>query len=554
MTGTDKGGANPTLGLGSVISIIMGIIIGAGIYETPPYIFSKMPDAWTTYAVWVGCGLLALIGALCYAELATAYPRSGGDYVYLTRAYGPMIGYLFGWAQLAVVQTGSIGLMAYVFADYATRLYSFFPDHGPDSHDYSPVIYAAGAVIAMTVLNIAGVMFGKWAQNFLTLVKVLGLLGIVVVGFTYSRPDRLAHEGTVVRMESGAIVVKTAGGGEESFTVEPKETRLRIAHDDEKNEGGKTRPVALTDFEPGDFVKVVTRINETVALRVDGQFTGISFTALMGVMVFVLLTYGGWNDAAFVAAEVRNPERNIPWALILGTLGVTVIYVLVNAAYVHALGFEAAQDSNAIAADVLRLLPEEFGRHGETAMCVLVMISAIGAVNGLIFTSSRIYATLGQDYSLFTPLAPRADGGKPVMSLLLQLVIALLMILSVGTPAGREYIAYALKYLGQDLQARDWFGHGGFIPILKMTAPIFWLFFLLTGLAVFWLRINDTVGRPFRAPLYPVTPLIFCAMCAYMLYSGINFAGSLGWVGAVLVLAGLPLYVFSRRTTEIDHA
>ncbi len=196
---------------------------------------------------------------------------------------------------------------------------------------------------------------------------------------------------------------------------------------------------------------------------------------------------------------------------------------------------------------MLRLLPDEYGRHGETAMCVLVMISAIGAVNGLIFTSSRIYATLGQDYSLFTPLAPRADGGTPIASLLVQLAISLLMILAVGLPAGREHIGDALKYLGQNLGEHDWVGPGGFLPILKMTAPIFWLFFLLTGLAVFWLRINDSAERPFRAPLFPLTPLIFCAMCAYMLYSGINFAGSLGWIGAILVLAGLPLYVFAPK-------
>ncbi len=356
MNGKDKTSSNPTLGLGSVISIIMGIIIGAGIYETPPFIFGKMPDALTTYAVWGICGLLALIGALCYAELATAYPRSGGDYVYLTRAYGPMIGYLFGWAQLAVVQTGSIGLMAYVFADYATRLYSFVPDPGPDNPDYSPVIYAAGAVTFMTLLNIAGVGFGKWTQNFLTFVKVVGLLGIVVVGFAFARPERVAHEGTVVRTESGAIVIKTPGGAEETFTVNAKETKLRIAHDDEKSEDGKARPVALADYEPGAEVKVVTRNNATAALRIDGAYTGLSFVPLMGVLVFVLLTYGGWNDAAFVAAEVRNADRNIPWALIAGTLGVTIIYLLVNIAYVNGLGFE-----------VRRGFPSRGGRYAAAA-------------------------------------------------------------------------------------------------------------------------------------------------------------------------------------------
>jgi amino acid transporter len=565
MTGQDD--RQQQLGLGSVISIIVGIIIGAGIYETPPDIFSQLPSAVAAYAVWGGCGLLALIGALCYAELATTYPRSGGDYVYLTRAYGPMVGYLFGWAQLAVVQTGSIGLMAYIFAGYATRLFPVYrlvatpPDAADEEafrayYDYSPVIYAAVAVVAMSLLNIAGVTLGKWAQNFLTFVKVVCLLGIVVVGFAFSRPERVAHEGTVVRTEAGSIVVQTGGGAEETFVVNPKATKLRIAHGTthptEKDAKGKARPVALADFEPGTEVKVVTRKNETTAAtRIDADFRGISFGPLMGVMVLVLLTYGGWNDAAFVAAEVRNPGRNIPWALILGTFGVTVIYLLVNAAYVNGLGFEGAQDTDAVAADMLGLLPGELGQHGETAMCILVMISAIGAINGLIFTSSRIYATLGQDYSLFRPLAPAEGGSTPVASLILQLIISLLMIVSVGTPFGRYYLGIGLNYLGQDVL---WVAPGGFLPILKMTAPIFWLFFLLTGLAVFWLRINDPAERPFRAPLFPLTPLIFCAMCAYMLYSGINFAGGLGWVGAVLVLAGLPFYVLSRRATTTEQA
>jgi amino acid transporter len=405
----------------------------------------------------------------------------------------------------------------------------------------------------MSLLNIAGVTLGKWVQNLLTFVKVVCLLGIVVVGFAFPRVDRLAHEGTVVRTEPGSLVVKTGGGGDETFSVS-KDTRFRLRHDTthptEKDDKGKDRPVALSDFEPLSEVKVVTHKESRVALRIDGDYRGLEFAPLMGVMVLVLLTYGGWNDAAFVAAEVHNPGRNLPWALILGTLGVTAIYLLVNGAYVNGLGFEGAQDTDAVAADMLGLLPDQFGQHGVAVMCVLVMISAIGAINGLIFTSSRIYATLGQDYSLFRPLAPSEGGGAPVASLILQLVISLLMIVSVGTPLGRHYLGIGLNYLGQDVL---WVAPGGFLPILKMTAPIFWLFFLFTGLAVFWLRINDPIERPFRAPLFPITPLIFCAMCAYMLYSGINFAGGLGWVGAVLVLIGLPFYVFSRREAPAER-
>src|SRR5437588_10168537 len=137
----------PQLGLWDTVSIIIGIMVGAGIYETVPGIFKNVPNGWSAIGIWVVAGVLSFIGALCYAELASTYPRSGGDYVYLTRAYGPLVGYLFGWAQLAVIQTGSIGLMAYIFADYAVRLW---PD-GPPA-----IAYAAAAVVGMSALNLLG--------------------------------------------------------------------------------------------------------------------------------------------------------------------------------------------------------------------------------------------------------------------------------------------------------------------------------------------------------------------------------------------------------------
>src|SRR5438876_10618241 len=151
------------LGLWDAVSIIIGIVIGAGIYETPPLIFQNVHGPWEGLGVWALGGLLSLIGALCYAELATTYPRSGGDYVYLTRAFGPWMGFLFGWAQLVVIRTGNIGMMAYVFADYAVRLWDFGQD--------AALIYAVLSVSILSFLNILGIVFGKGTQNLLTLAK-----------------------------------------------------------------------------------------------------------------------------------------------------------------------------------------------------------------------------------------------------------------------------------------------------------------------------------------------------------------------------------------------
>jgi amino acid transporter len=549
------------LGLWDAISIILGIIIGAGIYETPVGVFRMIGDPWLTLGLWLLAGVLALVGALCYAELATTYPRSGGDYVYLTRAYGPLAGYLFGWAQLAVIQTGSIGLMAYIFADYGSRLYHF--------GEFSSVIYAAGAIVGMTLLNMLGVVLGKTMQNVLTFAKVVGLIGIIVAGFAFASPTKpIVTDGQVEKAENGQLTVTTdASGTPKVFEITDKsqllidfQTKTKIKVNDKDEEVA----VTLQHFQPqtkkerdatGKELDKTTRqrvkvlspaAHPTEAAQVFTVGEGIPpYSLIAFAMVLIFLTYGGWNDAAFVAAEVRNRQRNIPLALICGTAGVTVIYLLVNQAYISGLGFEGAQLSREVAADVLKLLP---WAYGEQAMCILVMVSALGAVNGLIFTSSRIYATLGADYSLFAKLGQwNAGRGTPIWSLFLQMFISLTMVLAVGTEQGQETLNQGLEYLGR--KRVSWVGQGGFYSLLQCTAPIFWLFFLMTGLALFTLRRNDpTIERPFSVPLFPLLPLIFCATCGYMLYSGIGYAGELGLVGAVLVLAGIPFFVFSRRS------
>jgi amino acid transporter len=530
------------LGLFDAVSIIVGIIIGATIYETPPSIFRLSTSPWITLGLWAVAGLLAFVGALCYAELATTYPRDGGDYNYLTRAYGPLVGYLFGWAQLAVVQTGSIGAMAYIFASYLVR-YTELTEVWTPLPNYElfgsvtvepAVLYATAAIVGLTLLNGLGVVLGKLAQNLLTLVKIVGLLAIIVAGFGFSKAsENLTVQATVVSVSPTQIVVRE-GEEERKFAITPK-----MFEGVRKLESGKTTVAVVVRKDAPDTAVQVRPTSPP-------DFSGLAFA-----MVLIFLAYGGYNDAAFVAAEVRNRERNLPRALFIGTLLVMVLYLLVNGAYLWGLGYEPAVASRAIAADTLRLLPGEAGEHAEKLICILVMVSALGAVNGLIFTSSRIYATMGADYSLFAPLGQWIRGlGTPVWSLLLQMLVCLLMVWSVSTLAGREGINHVLvEWLGLSPVADSAWGDGGFLPLVKITAPIFWLFFLLTGLALFVLRINDRhVRRPFSVPLFPVVPLLFCATCGYMLYSGINYAKELGLVGGVIVLLGVPLYVFSRRS------
>ena len=153
--------------------IIVGIIVGAGIYETAPTIAACMGNWISMLGIWLAGGLLALCGALCYAELATTYPYEGGDYVYLSRAYGNWSGYLFGWSQLAIIRPGDIALMAFIFSRYAQQIFQF---------PHSGLIYAASVIVVLTVINVVGVKMGKWTQNILTVIKILGLLVIIVAG------------------------------------------------------------------------------------------------------------------------------------------------------------------------------------------------------------------------------------------------------------------------------------------------------------------------------------------------------------------------------------
>ena len=449
----------PHLGLWDIVSIILGIVIGAGIYETAPFILQNVSSPAMGLVVWVAGGILTFIGGLCYAELASTYPRSGGDYVYLTKAFGRWAGFLFGWMQLAVLMTGSIGMMAYIFADYAVTLRKLGPG--------SEFIYAAAAVAALSIANLVGVVFGRRTQNFLTGLKVLAIGSIVIAGFLWSGPT--AAKAPIV-----------AGSGS-----------LGLA------------------------------------------------------MILVLYTYGGWNDAALVAAEVADKRRNLPLAFMLGTGSLMLVYLLVNGAYLNALGFQGARESKAIAADVLA---PPFGAFGARAMAIFVMVSALGALNGMIYTGSRLYATLGEDYPALSWLSrwhPRRS--VPVLSLLTQTAITLFLVALVGTNWGRNLINTLVGVIG--FEPLSWQGHGGFETLLRCTAPIFWAFFLMTAVSLLVLRIRDpNAARPWKVPGYPVTPLIFCGMCAYMLYSASTYAGKLLVIGAVPVVMGLIFYWFAGRS------
>src|SRR5262249_54135043 len=248
--------------------------------------------------------------------------------------------------------------------------------------------------------------------------------------------------------------------------------------------------------------------------------------------------YGGWNDAAFVAGEVREPQRNMPLALLVGIGVITIIYVLVNLAYIVGLGFNNVRAPSSLPS---LLLDKAFGESGAKAMSVIIMVSALGAVNGLIFAGSRVYATLGNDHRLFGFLGHWRPGrGAPILALIIQALITLVLVLLFGTAQGHAAINDFLDWLNSALTSvvsklnetwtvnieysKEWKPREAFGELVSHSAPAFWFFFLLAGLALFKLReINPTRLRPFSVPWFPFIPFIFCNICIYMLYRSILY-------------------------------
>lgn len=413
--------------------IIVGIIIGAGIYQMAPDIAKGAGSWWGVLLLWIVGGLLSLCGAICYAELATAYPKEGGDYVYLSRAYGKWAGFLFGWAQLTVVRPGDIAVMAFAFATYARAIWD--PLTGYPA--YSQRLFAAAATIIFTFINILGVKEGKWTQNLLTVVKALGLLAIV--GVAVFAPQQEKAEATFNAL-----------------------------------------PVSLA-------------------------------------LIFVLFTYGGWNEMAYVAAEVKNPRHNIVRALVLGTGAVILLYLLVNSAFLYTLGYTGLATSEAVASDAVSTT---FPRIGGRLISALVCISALGAVNGLIFTGARISYAMGAEHKTFRVLGKWHERtGTPAWALLVQGIIALGLIMVFGS----------------------------FIDTILYTAAAVYAFYLGTSLAVIVLRFKEPhVERPYRVTGYPVTTLIFSAVCALLIYSCVTYALATRRVSIVVLLsvlaAGMVVY------------
>ena len=438
-----------TLSLFDGMVIVVGMVVGIGVFATPSLVAQFAGSSVSYLGLWLAGGALTLIGALCYAELATAFPNAGGEYHFLSRAYGRGTALMFAWARCTVIQTGAIALVAFVYGDYAQGIVPLGP--------YGSAIHAGLIVLLFTGINIAGTWQGKKAQQIFTTMDIAALLLLLLAG----------------------LVIALSGGG-------------------------AAAPVAAASGGGGS-------------------------SAIGLAMVFVLLTYGGWNEAAYLSAELRDGKRNIVRVLVLSILAVTALYFLVAWVYLYVMGFEGLKNSNAIAADVMRAA---FGPVGATLIALFVCGSAISTLNATIFTGARVYYALGRDLPGLKFFGIwNARGENPANAFLLQGAIAL-----------------ALVLLGA-------FSRDGFKTMVEYTSPVFWLFMTMVAVSLFVFRRREPGReRAYRVPLYPITPLIFVATCLYMLYSSLVYAGNGALIGAGVLLAGTPLLLLNRTASKASEA
>ncbi|WP_291386296.1 MULTISPECIES: APC family permease [Achromobacter] len=415
--------------------VLVGVVIGIGIFGFPPLVAQHAHSDAMYIGLWCAGGLVMLVGALCYAELGSAYPGAGGEYLYLTRAWGARVGLMFAWARCSVIQTGAIAVVAFIYGDYANRLLPL--------GSQGPAVHAAISVVLLTGLNMIGTRYSKRLQWVFTMLTVIALAAVL-------------------------IACLTASGG-----------------------------AALKTPDPAPL---------------SGNTAG-----LLGMgMVFVLLTYGGWNEAAYLSGELRDPGRNMSRVLLIGTAVVTGAYVLTNIALLEIFGLQGLRDTPALGAEVMQLAA---GPYAAALLSLTICATALSTINGTIITGARVYYALGRDVPRLQALAGWSDRNEtPVSALVAQGVITL-----------------ALVALGA-------FSQNSVQTMVAYTAPVFWLFMMLVAASVWRLRrLDPDRPRPFRVPLFPLPPLLLALTCAGLVVSSAMYAGAGALIGLAVLAAGVPL-------------
>jgi APA family basic amino acid/polyamine antiporter len=445
------------LGVWSAVSIVIGTVIGSGVFLVPSAMIRFVGSVKLLFVVWIVAGLLSLFGALTYAELAAAMPEAGGEYVYLSAAYGPFWGYIYGWTQFWVAKSGSIATLAAGFYTYLTAFVPVLgvslvvvPLHiGPGGSlleiHYGQLV-AIALILVLAAVNYVGVRSGGNVQLFVTAIKMALIGGVIAFGLL-SGKGNFSHFG-------GSI---TAVGG---------------------------------------------------------------FAGFFAAMVSALWAYDGWNNVSMVSSEIRDPQRNLPRSLILGTTAVIVTYLLINVAYFYVLDPGQVAGSHRVAADMMSRL---HGNAAAGAVTIAVLISIFAALNGSILSGSRVPYAMARDGLFFgTAAVVHPKFRTPGHSMILLCLWSSIVVLS-----------------------------GWFDDLYNFVIFGSWILYLMTGISVLVLRKKrPDLSRPYRVIGYPVVPVLFVAVAALLLVSTIQTRPRESLMGLGLMAIGIPFYFYWKRQNK----
>jgi len=467
------------LGLYDSTMVVVGSMIGSGIFIVSADMARNIGSAGWLFGAWILTGVLTVVGALSYGELAAMMPRAGGQYVYLREAFSPLWGFLYGWTLFLVVQTGTIAAVSVGFARYFGVLLPWIAD---ERYLIAPIHLSTGYALSLSTTQLVGILlialltwtntrglqYGRIIQNVFTTAKTGALLGLILVGLL------LGWNQTAVA----------------------------------DNFGNLWDARGAVDLVPG--LSAVTALGLFVAVCVSQ--TGSLFSA------------DAWNNITFTAGEVKDPRRNVPLSLALGTAVVIGLFLLANVAYLVTLPLDQIQHApgDRVATATLNAI---FPGLGATIMAIGIMISTFGCNNGLILAGARAYYAMARDGLFFGASGELNDAKVPAWGLLFQgLWAALLVLLRTYDPATR---AYGNLYNN----------------LLDYVISAALIFYILTIAGIFRLRsTRPDAERPYRALGYPVVPALYIAGAAAILLVLFIYRPATTWPGLVIVLLGVPVY------------
>lgn len=473
---TSPNGFKPTLGLFDATMIVAGSMIGSGIFIVSADMLKGIGSAQWLLIVWLITGFMTLTAALSYGELSSMFPKAGGQYVYLKEAYNPLVGFLYGWSFFSVIQTGTIAAVAVGFAKFAgyflpalvwndDNSFNFFPSiidgktkWGFQIH-YAQLVGVA-LIVLLTYINTRGIKLGKIIQTIFTSTKLLSLFGLIIAGLIAFKWD-----------------------------------------------------VWTANWNHGTTISTITQSETDKSTMIQPLLGGAALGAIAIAMVGSIFSSDAWNNVTFIAGEIKNPKRNIGMSLLLGTLIVTLIYILMNVVYLATVPLDqlAFAKDNRVALSASQAI---FGNYGTIIIAAMIMISTFGCNNGLILAGARVYYTMAQDKLFFKKAANMNANAVPEWALWIQCVMASLLCLS-----------------------------GRYGDLLDMVSFVVVIFYVLTIIGIFILRIKKPeMERPYKAFGYPILPAIYILMgiafCALLIIYKPEFT----WPGLIISLLGIPIY------------